>query len=64
MLEQALNELGEGSGDAHITDLADRVREIEKRGPGFTPSWAAVEMESDRVQSGASHGQQEEVERL
>ncbi|KAL9120880.1 MAG: hypothetical protein Q9187_002559, partial [Circinaria calcarea] len=63
MLERALSELGQGSGDAHVTDLADRVRNIEKRGPGFTPSWAAVERESGRVQSGASHGQQEEVER-
>lgn len=31
MLEKALNELGNESGDKHIEDLATRVREIEDR---------------------------------
>lgn len=62
MLEQALSELGEGSGDAHVQDLADLVREIEKRGPESTPDKVAVEGEIGRVQSGQGHDRQEEVE--
>ncbi|KAI1651811.1 ChaC-domain-containing protein [Daldinia loculata] len=30
-LEKALNELSPESGDAHVTDLSDRVREIDRR---------------------------------
>ena len=63
MLERALGELGEGSGDEHVKDLADRVREIERRCPESTPSGIAVEREIDRVQSGQSHDRQEEVEK-
>lgn len=30
-LEKALDELSPESGDAHVTDLSDRVREIERK---------------------------------
>ncbi|KAF3062768.1 hypothetical protein GL218_09506 [Daldinia childiae] len=30
-LEKALNELSPESGDAHVTDLSDRVREIDRK---------------------------------
>ena len=63
MLERALSELGQGSEDAHVQDLADRVREIERRGPDSTVSHMALERETGRVQSGRSHDQQEEVEK-
>lgn len=64
MLEQALKELGEGSGDGHVQDLADRVRRIQSSKPGQISAVTenAVGAEVERVQSGNAGQPQEEVE--
>lgn len=64
MLEQALQQLGEGSGDGHVQDLADRVRRIQSSKPGQASAVTenAVEAEVERVQSGNTGQPQEEVE--
>lgn len=64
MLEQALKELGEASGDGHVQDLADRVRRIQSSKPGQASAVTqnAVEWEIERVQSGNTGQPQEEVE--
>ena len=64
MLEQALMELGKGSGDGHVQDLADRVRRIRsiQSGQKSAVTEGAVEAEIERVESGTTGQPQEEVE--
>ncbi|KAL8917773.1 MAG: hypothetical protein Q9208_007754 [Pyrenodesmia sp. 3 TL-2023] len=66
MLEEALQELGEGAGDEHVEDLARKVREIGERmgggGYGVNVKQEAVEGEMERVKSGSSGHEQEETE--
>ncbi|KAA6415831.1 MAG: cation transporter [Lasallia pustulata] len=73
MLEEALEDLSDDSGDAHVTDLARRVKAIEElslrsymdegsTGYGITDH--AVAREINRVESGESKHEQEEVEKL
>ncbi|MCJ1478708.1 hypothetical protein MMC13_007391 [Lambiella insularis] len=63
MLEQALRELGEGSGDGHVQDLADRARKIKgpMSGGSRDVTEDAVGAETERVRSGETAGRQEEV---
>lgn len=72
MLEQALEELSDDSGDLHVTDLANRVRAIEElslhsildggsTGHGVTS--LAVANEINRVESGERGHEYEEVEK-
>ena len=73
MLESALRELGDGSRDEHVEDLARRVRGVvgkgkgeevvttEGKGKGITDE--AVEREVERIESGKGHGRLEEVEK-
>ena len=61
MLEKALEELSADSEDAHVTDLADRLRKLEGS-PASEISRAAVHSELDRIRSGQSIAQQEELE--
>lgn len=79
MLESALEGLGEGGGDEHVSDLARRVRALEAGaeakgmpGGGAASEAAqgrmgdeAVSAEFERVHSGAdgSHRVQEETEK-
>ena len=72
MLEQALEELSDDSGDAHVTDLARRVRAIEELSlrsiidPGSTGYGVtdhAVAKEINRVESGENKHEHEEVEK-
>ena len=62
MLEQALKDLGQASGDRHVQDLATRARIIQTSIPHQTSDVTdqAVEAETHRVQSGRSGGPQEE----
>ena len=64
MLEQALHHLGEGSGDGHVRDLADRVRKIRSSKAPEIPAVTenAVGAEVERIQSGNSGGTHEELE--
>ncbi|MCJ1378170.1 hypothetical protein MMC17_001266 [Xylographa soralifera] len=64
MLEQALSGLGKESGDEHVQDLADRVRNIQawmSKGE-MNITEAAVVAEARRVRSNRDNGHQEEVE--
>lgn len=79
MLESALEGLGEGGGDEHVSDLARRVRALEAgaAAKGVLGDGAvreaiedrigkeAVSAELERVQSGAEggHSVQEETEK-
>ena len=70
MLEQALENLSDRSGDGHIKDLARRVRAIEWSSLGSTMDERsschvtdkAVASETSRVQSGHRKHEHEEVE--
>lgn len=64
MLEQALKDLGNASGDGHVQDLADRVRRIQspQAGQALTLTDNAVEAEIEKVKSGNTDQTQEEVE--
>lgn len=46
MLEQALHDLGKGSGDVHVEDLANRVRSLEKS----PTSREGTELDGDRAE--------------
>lgn len=63
-LEKALEELSPESGDGHVKDLADRVREIERRESGprnaDTASRKAVDSELKKI---GSTDEQEEMEK-
>ncbi|RYP91697.1 hypothetical protein DL770_002138 [Monosporascus sp. CRB-9-2] len=60
-LERALDELSPESGDAHVTDLADRVRAIEaRRGEGAVGGDEAASHEFKKVDS---VDEQEETEK-
>ena len=61
MLEKALHDLGSGSGDKHVEDLADRVRNLQVESAQGTAQ-SAIQHELHRVESGRGHGEQEEVE--
>jgi len=73
MLEQSLDQLSKESGDAHVRDLAGRVRALEdsrsqkrpgeERNTGTLFAEKAVETELKRTLSGESKDEQEEVER-
>ena len=64
MLEQALHDLGAGSGDGHVQDLAARLRKIQSSAPSEMPTVTenAVGAEIGRIQSGNSGGTHEELE--
>lgn len=66
MLEDALMELGEGNGDEHITELAERVRSLMKDGneKGSEVKMQAVENEVERVRSGVRGQADEETEKV
>lgn len=59
-LEKVLDELSPESGDAHITDLSDRVREIEARDAKGHPY---KEPASHEVRKVSSIDEQEETEK-
>jgi len=69
MLETALDGLGEGGGDEHVKDLADRVRSLHNKGGrgmnGAKITHEAINNEVERVSSGSqeSHEVQEETEK-
>ena len=69
MLEQALQELSEGSGDGHVQDLAKRVRQIKEADSkqcaniyvaDSQVARKAVASEIDRIKSGKNQDPQEE----
>lgn len=62
MLEQALNELSSESGDAHISDLANRARAVEdaEAEAGSESTRKAVEKESTHPQGAV---EQAEIEK-
>ena len=60
MLEKALVQLGEGSGDSHVQDLAARVRQIDTF--NGNPAMQSPKRKN-RVQRGINDDQQEEVEK-
>ncbi|KAK8033187.1 ChaC-like protein-domain-containing protein [Apiospora marii] len=63
-LEKALDELSPESGDAHITDLSDRVREIETRdAKGQTHVRLSEEPASHEFRKVSSIDEQEETEK-
>lgn len=77
MLEDALRDLGEGSGDGHVGDLAERVRSLlmeggdgegvrsgdgEDRRSGV--DMQAVENEVGRVRNGGGPQADEETEKV
>ncbi|KAK8139804.1 Glutathione-specific gamma-glutamylcyclotransferase [Apiospora sp. TS-2023a] len=63
-LEKALDELSPESGDAHITDLSDRVREIEARdAKGKTHTRLPEEPASHEFRKVSSIDEQEETEK-
>lgn len=76
MLEEALGGLGEGSGDEHVRDLAERVRSLKKvesedgvRGGDLKDGDSvvrvrAVENEVERVRSGEGGQAGEETEKI
>lgn len=76
MLEDALMELGEGSKDEHVRDLAERVRSLMKGGNGegvcsgdgrdedSDVKMQAVESEFERVRSGEGGQADEETEKV
>ena len=61
MLEQALHDLGTGSRDKHVEDLAERIRRLQM-GSSQSATHSAIQHEVHRVESGTGHGEQEEVE--
>ncbi|KAL8933614.1 MAG: hypothetical protein Q9211_005682 [Gyalolechia sp. 1 TL-2023] len=72
MLEESLNELGEGAGDEHVEDLARRVKEVGKLAGvvvegtvhGTQVVEEAITAEVGRMKSGSSSHEQEETEKL
>ena len=73
MLERALEELGEKSGDGHVEDLARRARHIagsnsrhseEQRSPSQGLADQDIMNETKRVETGDGGEGQEEVEKL
>lgn len=76
MLEDALRELGEGSGDEHVRDLAERVRSLlnegnekgDRSGDGKVDcsevKAQAVENEVGRFRSGEDRQADEETEKV
>ena len=76
MLEDALRELGEGSGDEHVGDLAERVRSLLNEGNEQGDRSAdgkvdcsevkthAVENEIGRFRSGEDERADEETEKV
>ena len=70
MLEGALRDLGEGSGDGHVGDLARRVRSLVEGGDGdgdgrrSEVDMQAVENEVGRVRSGEGGQADEETEKI
>ncbi|KAI1844297.1 hypothetical protein JX265_007864 [Neoarthrinium moseri] len=64
-LEKALNELSPESGDAHVTDLSDRLREIEaKSKKGETDIQEPVSPVSHEFRRVSSVDEQEETEKV
>ena len=65
MLESALEGLGEGGGDEHVSDLARRVRALEAgavgKGMGMLGDGAASEAVEGRVGDGAVSNELERV---
>ncbi|THX84200.1 ChaC-like protein [Aureobasidium pullulans] len=62
-LDQALIELGEGSEDEHVHDLARRCREVESRACGNIGKQADSHGPGSRLQRVGSTGEQEEIEK-
>ncbi|KAI0012148.1 ChaC-domain-containing protein [Xylariaceae sp. FL0662B] len=64
-LERALDRLGPGSGDAHVSDLSDRVREIDrKRRAGELEVAGFEHAVSHEFRRAGSVDEQEETEKL
>ncbi|KAI0854431.1 ChaC-domain-containing protein [Daldinia vernicosa] len=61
-LEKALNELSPESGDAHVTDLSNRVREIDRQGEIHVEDFEHPI--SHRFRKASSVDEQEETEKL
>ena len=61
MLEKALTSLGPESGDAHVQDLAERVRQFQKSKNYPGDSDNAILREANRVESGHGATRQEET---
>ena len=75
MLEESLMDLGEGSGDGHVRDLADRVRSLmrdvngngvrsDKEKDADSDMKLAVKIEVERVRSGEDAQAGEETEKV
>lgn len=63
-LEKALDELSPESGDGHVKDLADRLREIEKRESGLrSAEISSKEAVSAELKKVGSTDEQEETEK-
>jgi cation transport protein ChaC len=62
-LGRALDELSPESGDAHIKDLAERVRAIEARMPGFSAKGVTLAAVGSELKKVSSTDEQEEVEK-
>ena len=58
MLEKALVELGDGSGDDHVQDLAARIRKIESSNRESSTQYDTAIKETSTVQRGAVKDQQ------
>ena len=65
MLRDSLGEMGvEGQGDEHVEDLARRVELLVSQGAGVQgSSEQAVEREMNRVKSGITSHESEEIEK-
>jgi glutathione-specific gamma-glutamylcyclotransferase len=62
-LDRALDELSPESSDAHIKDLAERVRAIEVRKPGFSAKGVTSAAVGSELKKVSSTDEQEEVEK-
>lgn len=62
-LDQALMELGEGSEDEHVHDLARRCREIESRASKDTSKPADSSVIGSELKRVGSTTEQEEIEK-
>lgn len=62
-LDQALRELGEGSEDEHVHDLARRCREIERRVPNGLEKQQGSGVVGSELKRVGSTDEQEEIEK-